>query len=436
MVNINGTEFELSLRRKTKRPLDASSLFDTKADAEEYAANRTSGVNYCPYYGQVVGVKNDGVYWLGGMTTGADGKEHFSLQSFAGADLSDYYTKEESDYRFLDKANYEYLLSKMSVVTIDGQEAVKIDSNLVATGGISAYGEGVGGGSGQIEYKGDGKYISIGNGFTIQLDYDTLKNQLKGDIGGGGSGGATTWDELRGKPSTWSEWENYLSGTPCHSHSQYLTSGDLSSYALRSEIPDVSSFLTQDDLVNGNGISIQTYTNNYTTIGIDDDTMAKIDNGQTAHDWGNHASAGYAKLSGGAEFEDEVNVKDWLTISPCWGDFEGGIDFRGKPVGDNGYSTYITQLTAGNEALFFGTTNESTAFFFRNGVPKSDVNGWMWQSMTPAMMIANNIVTVGNALRIGNAYLTFDEVNNALRIAGPNGEVVNFYATGGVTAYY
>ena len=39
------------------------------------------------------------------------------------------------------------------------------------------------------------------------------------------------------------------------------------------------------------------------------------------------------------------------------------------------------------------------------------------------------------ALRIGNAYLRYDKVNNALYVTGQNGAQVHLYATGGIAAY-
>lgn len=43
--------------------------------------------------------------------------------------------------------------------------------------------------------------------------------------------------------------------------------------------------------------------------------------------------------------------------------------------------------------------------------------------------------TTDPALRIGNAYLRYDTVNNALYVTGQNGEQVHFYATGGIATY-
>ncbi len=43
--------------------------------------------------------------------------------------------------------------------------------------------------------------------------------------------------------------------------------------------------------------------------------------------------------------------------------------------------------------------------------------------------------TADPALRIGNAYLRYDSVNNALYVTGQNGAQVHLYATGGIAAY-
>lgn len=44
-------------------------------------------------------------------------------------------------------------------------------------------------------------------------------------------------------------------------------------------------------------------------------------------------------------------------------------------------------------------------------------------------------VTADPALRIGNAYLRYDSINNALYVTGRDGEQVNLYATGGIATY-
>lgn len=43
--------------------------------------------------------------------------------------------------------------------------------------------------------------------------------------------------------------------------------------------------------------------------------------------------------------------------------------------------------------------------------------------------------TADPALRIGNAYLRYDKINNALYVTGQNGAQVHLYATGGIAAY-
>lgn len=43
--------------------------------------------------------------------------------------------------------------------------------------------------------------------------------------------------------------------------------------------------------------------------------------------------------------------------------------------------------------------------------------------------------TTDPALRIGNAYLRYDKINNALYVTGQNGAQVHLYATGGIAAY-
>lgn len=97
------------LRRNMNGPLDASSVFPNDAVAVEYAHNITDGVNYCPYDGQIITVKQgeDGdshIYklvptvgdenWLKGYDTNKDKnakgntviKFHYNLVEILGAD--------------------------------------------------------------------------------------------------------------------------------------------------------------------------------------------------------------------------------------------------------------------------------------------------------------------------------------------------------------
>jgi hypothetical protein len=57
---------------------------------------------------------------------------------------------------------------------------------------------------------------------------------------------------------------------------------------------------------------------------------------------------------------------------------------------------------------------------------------------TTALTIdSNGLVTVvqgDQGIKIGDAYIVWDSVNQALKVTGANGAAMDFYATGGVSA--
>ena len=59
------------------------------------------------------------------------------------------------------------------------------------------------------------------------------------------------------------------------------------------------------------------------------------------------------------------------------------------------YDTYIYYGTAGNEALTFATTNTVTHIQFANGHTLSNFDNTYWNTITPALDIANNNVHIG-----------------------------------------
>ena len=59
------------------------------------------------------------------------------------------------------------------------------------------------------------------------------------------------------------------------------------------------------------------------------------------------------------------------------------------------YDTYIYYGTSGNEALTFATTNTVTHIQFANGHALSNFSGSYWNTIAPAMDIANNNVHIG-----------------------------------------
>ena len=97
MGKIPGSAFDLSYRRTTPYPIDATSVFSTLESATEYARNNGTEV-YVPYEGQIISVSENGnIYKLvkddSIPTTG--GRKHYRLAALA--------TGEESDGKYISK---------------------------------------------------------------------------------------------------------------------------------------------------------------------------------------------------------------------------------------------------------------------------------------------------------------------------------------------
>lgn len=91
MANIPGTPFASSYKRTSSRPIDSSEIFDTIEDAHVYAKNAQK--IYVPYPGQIISVKNGGVYKLvvdGSMPDdSAEGFYHCKLDILGGNNDND-----------------------------------------------------------------------------------------------------------------------------------------------------------------------------------------------------------------------------------------------------------------------------------------------------------------------------------------------------------
>lgn len=102
-------------------------------------------------------------------------------------------------------------------------------------------------------------------------------------------------------------------------------------------------------------------------------------------------SVNYAMSAGSATSANKIEAANYVNnIS---------INWRGN-LAD--YYTTTSYQTAGNEALVFATKNAVTSFMFVNGedsVTNHDSN--RWQSLTPALQIKNNCVSIGELIANG-----------------------------------
>ena len=109
-----------------------------------------------------------------------------------------------------------------------------------------------------------------------------------------------------------------------------------------------------------------------------------------------------------------------------------GISFRSTEY--TYWGSWLSHQTAGNEALVIASQNDNTAIMFVNGESYANISNSRFQSLTPALMIKNNIV------QLGYPYNDFSgdyrlRVNGSTYIRGDLYTTSNILAQGGVTAY-
>lgn len=109
-----------------------------------------------------------------------------------------------------------------------------------------------------------------------------------------------------------------------------------------------------------------------------------------------------------------------------------GISFRSTEY--TYWGSWLSHQTAGNEALVIASQNNNTAIMFVNGESYANISNSRFQSLTPALMIKNNIV------QLGYSYNDFSgdyrlRVKGSTYIHGDLYTTSNILAQGGVTAY-
>lgn len=95
VIDKNGSAFDLSYRRTTFRPIDNSSVFNTKEEAKVYALNNSKEKGYVPYAGQIISVLADNtIYKLIEAKNIEEieerkGQPHFDLDPIGGRNDND-----------------------------------------------------------------------------------------------------------------------------------------------------------------------------------------------------------------------------------------------------------------------------------------------------------------------------------------------------------
>ena len=190
---------------------------------------------------------------------------------------------------------------------------------------------------------------------------------------------------------------------------------------------------------------------------------ADVAKGVTAYGWGDHALAGYWK-SGSGNHPTTLSgygITDALgSDTTFWGQTasNGAVSGSMAGVGSIAATGEIKSSSANAFRLCYNNAygvilrNDATNFrmlLTDSGSADSDT----WNTLRPLTIgLSSGLVTMENglyihgasqdnasvsgfnALRIGDAVLSWDSTNNALKVIKYNGSSVNFYATGGVSA--
>lgn len=202
---------------------------------------------------------------------------------------------------------------------------------------------------------------------------------------------------------------------------------------------------TVTSITAGTGLSGGTITT-MGTIAINSTYQGYIQHGETAYGWGNHASAGYATpnsvatqmqnyayISNGAIHIGNNSITPLTSHQSVYGTFWGrswsnsGTVSGSIDAGSNGgVITGFHSIELNN----YGTLSGYGGFidFHYNG-SSSDYTSRIIEDASGRLFLDASV-----GVRIGNALLSWDSDNNALKIQKIDGTAANFYATGGVSA--
>ena len=160
---------------------------------------------------------------------------------------------------------------------------------------------------------------------------------------------------------------------------------------------------------------------------------ADVNKGVTAYGWGNHATQNY--------------LKD-ITLN-LWGNTVHNNDtVSGDITINNGSRIYIRDKAHGDPKSCL-TIDSSNNLVIGEGMADANIyhtylRGWdltfqvySGGDRTALTIDSNGLVTIvqnDQGIKIGDAYIVWDSVNQALKVTGAGGAAMDFYATGGVSA--
>lgn len=356
-------------------------------------------------------------------------------------------------------------------ITYDStNKAIKIDGNLYATGGISAYGaSSVSGGGGLnasvISYARiiEGNYTdadltSIPNAYAIKALSSRIDN-IATELGGL----SLSWNNITGKPSTfapsahthkWAEITDRITKvSQLTNDAGYLTAHQsLASYYTKTEI-DAKGYTTNKGTVTSVGLTLPTgltcATKTITTSGTfaisfasgySIPTTAKQTAWDSAYGW-------YALMTTDEETADGVinkwnEVVSFLANIAQTDTLSGIVDGINKSISDevtrakkaegvnaSGISTNKTSITTLQGYFTSGSAKKALQLTNARKLWGNSFNG-------TADINGSIIVPSGKYISIGNIKMEYDATNKALKITNTTtDEVANLYTSGGVSAY-
>ena len=384
-------------------------------------------------------------------------------------------------------------------ITYDAtNKAIKIDGNLYATGGITAYGaasSGAGGGglnASVISYARiiEGSYTdadltSIPNAYAIKALSSRIDN-IATELGGLN----LSWNNITDKPSTFApsahthKWaditDRITKVSQLTNDAGYLTTHQsLASYYTKTEI-DAKGYTTNKGTVTSVSLTLPTglacATKTITTSGtfaislasgysipttakqtawdgavsakhthsnksvLDGITSAKVTHWDSAYDW-------YALMTTDEETADGI-INKWNEVVSFLANIAQTDTLSGIVNGINkSISDEVTRAKGAEGVNASGISTNKTNIttlqgYFTSGSAKKALQltnaRKLWGNSFNGTADINGsiIVPSGKYISIGNIKLEYDATNKALKITNTTtNEVANFYATGGITAY-
>lgn len=385
-------------------------------------------------------------------------------------------------------------------ITYDAtNKAIKIDGNLYATGGITAYGAGAsttGGGGGLIasvisyariiegNYT-DADLTSIPNAYAIKALSSRIDN-IASELGGL----SLSWNNITGKPSTftpsahthkWTEITDRITKVSQLTNDKgYLTAHQsLASYYTKAEI-DAKGYTTNKGTVTSVGLTLPTgltcATKTITTSGtfaislasgysipttakqtawdgavsakhthsnksvLDGISSTKVSHWDSAYGW-------YALMTTDEETADGIinkwnEVVSFLANIAQTDTLSGIVDGINKSISDE-----VTRAKKAEGVNASGISTNKTSIttlqgYFTSGSAKKALQltntRKLWGNSFNGTADINGSIIVpdGKYISIGNIKMEYDATNKALKITNTTtNEVANLYTSGGVSAY-